>query len=120
MELKIGFEAKFLLIQTNSPCLEREELDNDVIPLISNEKSLSADDSENIIPSDDLCLKLLLPFSSQIARKFYQEISFSSFNNFHIIQFYFNFPSLVKNYGEVACSQGPSFGFLFAVFAEGG
>lgn len=35
-------------------------------------------------------------------RIFYQEISFSAFNNFHIIQFYFQFPFLlVKNYGDV-------------------
>ncbi|KAL7029958.1 hypothetical protein ACKWTF_006443 [Chironomus riparius] len=45
---------------------------------------------------------LLFPFffltgkSQEILSK---KISFATFNNFHIIQFYFQFPLLIKNYG---------------------
>lgn len=45
-----------------------------------------------LLQNDKLCRKLLLRIQNR--RKFYQEISFlvSLLNNFHIIQFYFQFP----------------------------
>lgn len=127
----IGGEIGFRVLSSRNfqlTLLERL-LDNDVIPLMSSSslhhhrlsrrKSSGTDDSENIISHNDLCLKLLSPFSLQIARKFYQEISFSAFNNFHIIQFYFNFPSLVKNYGKVFLVHKRPKSLSFSLFHRG-
>lgn len=71
------------------------ELDNDVIPLISpSPQRFSAKilKHRKCYSKRQFMLEIAFAILPNRTRKFYQEISFSAFNNFHIIQFYFQFP----------------------------
>lgn len=85
-------------------------LDNDVIPLISRSPrrfSAKVLKQRECYSEWQFMLEIAFAIFPNRTRKFYQEISFSAFNNFHIIQFYFQFPiarkKLWMNSAECCC-----------------